>query len=753
MGLLAATLLVLSAPLAPQEPSPQPVPEPAVAPSESSSDQSERWAQAVADAPQELREDFAFLVEHLPARDRSGLEPADLLQEVALARKARESVSWGDSIPDSIWRNAVLPHCHVSEVRESMRAELQERYLERAAACATPGEAALMLNATLFGELGVKYSTARERPDQSSKQTVASGLASCTGLSILLADACRAVGVPARLAGIANWVNKKGNHTWVEVWDGADWRFLGAAEPDAKGLDHTWFLGDAALAQPGSLRHGIWAVQYAPTDQRFPLVWQAGQDYVHAVDVTERYRSAANVSGVRLDIVVRNAAGQRVEAPLRLEAQGTPVRRMEDRSRGEGADTNDIASFQLDPQRTWMVRAGDPPFVVHATVESGAEDSSLETLELVVGPDGDDLAGWMVSDPGAARAALWAEYAAQPKALALAADYAGSVVRTADRTSAYVAREVGDKPAGGWPLVIAMHGGGGTTKEFNDSQWRHMQVYYRDHPEVSGYRYLALRAPNDEWNGFYDDSIAPLIRRLVLAQILFGDVDPDAVHAIGYSHGGYGAFVIGPKVPDLFASVHASASAPTGGETKFANFANLAFSTMVGEHDTAYGRVKRCREFDDTMAQLRGAAKWGADERPYPTLVQVIADKGHGGLPDRDLLTVQLPKRRALLPKHVIWEPSGPEVGEQYWVSIAKPADGQRVEAHVDGQSIEVLSTDVEGLSLWLDERLVDLDKALTVIHNGEAQELRVARNLAVARESLERWGDPRRIYFARVDL
>ena len=33
------------------------------------------------------------------------------------------------------------------------------------------------------------------------------GVATCTGLSILLVDACRSVGVPARIAGTPLWSN------------------------------------------------------------------------------------------------------------------------------------------------------------------------------------------------------------------------------------------------------------------------------------------------------------------------------------------------------------------------------------------------------------------------------------------------------------------------------------------------------------------------------------------------------------------
>ena len=107
--------------------------------------------------------------------------------------------------------------------------------------------------------------------------------------------------------------------------------------------------------------------------------------------------------------------------------------------------------------------------------------------------------------------------------------------------------------------------------------------YYKDHPEAGGYVYLALRAPNDAWNGFYDDAICPLVERLIRQFVLFGDVNPDRVYTLGASHGGYGAFVIGPKMPDRFAAVHASAAAPTPGETRGENLRDVRFTFMVGE--------------------------------------------------------------------------------------------------------------------------------------------------------------------------
>ena len=168
-----------------------------------------------------------------------------------------------------------------------MRSEFHARYLPVVKACKTPGEAALAINKKLFVDYKVGYNTRRLRTDQNSKESIAQGMATCTGLSIMLVEACRSVAVPARLAGIASWPGRGGNHTWVEIWDNG-WHFVGAAEPDDKGLDHAWFVDDASRAIKGSSKSAIYAVTYRTTGDFFPLVW-APSAKMPGEDVTDRY--------------------------------------------------------------------------------------------------------------------------------------------------------------------------------------------------------------------------------------------------------------------------------------------------------------------------------------------------------------------------------------------------------------------------------------------------------------------------------
>jgi hypothetical protein len=299
---------------------------------------------------------MAFLVAHMPEADLRTLKADFLLTNADLAYKARNELPWGKGIPEDVFLNDVLPYANVDERRDAWREEFYDLCLPIVKDCKTPSEAARKLNAEVFKKLNVRYSTDRKAPNQSPKESVEQGKASCTGLSIVLSDACRSVCVPARLVGTPSWANKRGNHTWVEIWDGG-WHFTGACEPDPAGLDRGWFVADAAQARKDSPRHAIYAASFRKTELHFPLVWARGNKDVPAENVTDRYTQKAGPKADTVRVLVRvvNAAKERVAAPVTVTAGGDPKARFEGRSRGETADANDILSFDLLPEREYVV--------------------------------------------------------------------------------------------------------------------------------------------------------------------------------------------------------------------------------------------------------------------------------------------------------------------------------------------------------------------------------------------------------------
>ncbi|MFK7960289.1 MAG: transglutaminase domain-containing protein [Phycisphaerales bacterium] len=755
---------------------------------------------AIASAPDDQRPAMRALVAGMPASDLQTLSADFLLAHVDGAFAARRDMPWGASIPDEIFFRDVVPYACVSERRDPWDADLAARARRIIGDASTPGEAALRLNATLFGELGVRYSTTRKRPDQASRETIEQGVATCTGLSILLVDACRAVAVPARLAGCASWHDDRGNHTWVEVWDGDAWRFVGAAEPDQRGFDHGWFTGDAARATPGHPRYAIQATSWGPApasaDQAWPMVWDASNHNVPAIDVTRRYQRGdvvADASTVRLMVRVVDAGGTRVAVPVSVAPHGGTAEPDDVRrgtSRPSTADMHDHVSFDLAPGGRWAVVAGaggpqnNVAVVDLSTAEPG--ESRVVTVELAARKAGAELnasAAWTAlspeainaigtwadamfagpadqalpavpvpavaeaalrNQPEAVRSLLWQRFRAAPRHESLREEMAANRADAGNKTSPYVVRTVGERPAGGWPLVIAMHGGGGTTTEFNDSQWRHMQIYYRDQPQAGGYKYLALRAPTDEWNGFYTDYMYPVMARLIEQFLVHGDVDPNRVYAIGYSHGGYGAYAIGPVMPDRFGAVHASAAAATDGVTRIENLMATRFTAMIGELDTAYGRVVRNRAFAARAAEL-AAEVAGEGDGLYPIEVREIEGNGHGGLPDRDILPELLTWQRTPMPARIRWHPSTSVITRFFWLADDAAGRGRTIDASCADNRVmlDVAGPETMTVGLRLDHRLVDVTQPLAVDAFGKSFTVDLQPSLRTLAATMAERGDP----------
>jgi hypothetical protein len=302
----------------------------------------------------------------MPDSDLTTLKAEFLLTNVALAYKARKEVPWGKGIPEELFLNDVLPYANVDEKRDPWRQQFYDLCMPLVKDCKTPTEAVQKLNAELFKTLKLGYSTQRKAANQSPKESIEQGKASCTGLSIVLSDAARAVCIPARLVGTPLWADKRGNHTWVEVWD-KGWHFTGACEPDPSGLDRGWFVGAAAQAKKDVPEHAIYATSFKKTTTHFPLVWARGNKDVPAENVTDRYaKPAPKAETFRLQVRVIDAGKKRVAADVTVT--GTALKPLTGKSRGETADTNDFLSFELPPNAEVVVKVGD----VSKLVKTGA---------------------------------------------------------------------------------------------------------------------------------------------------------------------------------------------------------------------------------------------------------------------------------------------------------------------------------------------------------------------------------------------
>ena len=325
---------------------------------------------ALEKAPAEQKEGMAFLISYMPERDLKELKADFLLENSAYAYKAREQFSWAKQIPDSIFFNEVLPYVSLNEKRENWRKEFFDRFSKYVVNCSDIFEAIDSINQNVRDEVLVDYSTKRKKPDQAPFESMEQHLASCTGLSIILTDAFRAVGIPSRVAGTPNWHDERGNHNWTEVWANGKWYFTEYYFPGQ--LDNAWFFADAGKAIKNNREKAIYASSFKPTGISFPLVWDENIKYVAAENVTDRYtelyrKYLASISTdgnhVSLRVMAFKNKNQDKESDDRVAVNLDIFEGSKQmgggRTSGPTQDMNDVLTFALEKNKTYTIKYAD----------------------------------------------------------------------------------------------------------------------------------------------------------------------------------------------------------------------------------------------------------------------------------------------------------------------------------------------------------------------------------------------------------
>ena len=322
---------------------------------------------AIKKVPMNQLEGMTWLLTHMPDEDLKNLSADFLLSNCELAYNVRDNTSWGMKVPTELFLNYVLPYANLNERVEDWRLDFYNKFYPIVKDATSSYEAVALLNQKIFKELGVIYSTARPKADQSPYESIDAGMASCTGLSILLIDVCRSVGIPARFVGTPLWHNNSGNHSWVEIWDG-QWHFTGAAEPTGGKLNDSWFRDLASKATKGSNKYGIFAATWEETDIYFPMNWLPNVKKYNAIDVIDRYATdLVNEELVPIRIRALDSSGNRQEVKVRIF--GEDDYSAEGISKGETCDVNDHLTFMLPKGKVFTLQSREVTKMVKVVKE------------------------------------------------------------------------------------------------------------------------------------------------------------------------------------------------------------------------------------------------------------------------------------------------------------------------------------------------------------------------------------------------
>lgn len=182
------------------------------------------------------REALEFLYSYMPYSDLADYDAGFFLKQVRCAFAARETFSWGKTVPEDVFRHFVLVYRVNNEDLDTARMlmfnELKDRVKDL-----SMEQAALEVNHWCHEYVAYRAADMRTSAPLATMRT---SLGRCGEESTFTVTALRAVGIPARQCYTPRWAHCDDNHAWVEAWVDGEWKFLGACEPDPE-LNMGWF--------------------------------------------------------------------------------------------------------------------------------------------------------------------------------------------------------------------------------------------------------------------------------------------------------------------------------------------------------------------------------------------------------------------------------------------------------------------------------------------------------------------------------
>jgi hypothetical protein len=199
---------------------------------------------------------------------------------------------------------------------------------------------------------------------------------------------------------------------------------------------------------------------------------------------------------------------------------------------------------------------------------------------------------------------------------------------------------------------------------------------------------------------------------------------------------------------DRFAAVHASAAAPTDGESSAKTLRNTVFTYMIGEKGPC---VRPAHALPGLRRDRPQAAR-----RPHGHLSRddgVHRRQRPHRLPDREKIRSIVPGRAPAGATRVDVGDDRRVIRDFFWLEVPAPGKQQEINATCRDNRVTVTTRGVSAAGVLLDSRLVDLGRPVELEVNGRSTKQRLRPALRVLCETMALRGDPAFAFSVRVPL
>ncbi len=268
----------------------------------------------------------------------------------------------------------------------------------------------------------------------------------------------------------------------------------------------------------------------------------------------------------------------------------------------------------------------------------------------------------------------------------------------------------GDNGGKGPSLYISLHGGGGTTADVNDQQWRNQIVLYTPSEGI----YLAPRAPQDLFNMWSVPYMDDLYDAIIQTAVVMANVNANRVYLTGYSAGGDGVYQIAPRMADRWAAAAMMAGHP--GDASAMNLRNIGFTLWVGALDTDYNRAGLAAKWGVTLDGLSAAYPG-----EYAHFVNVVPNKPHW-MDGEDAATIPWMANftRNPLPAKISWRQDDVKHSSFYWLTVDGAITGNpELIIERNGNTFNIVKSDYATFNIGVNDDMINFDQNVKITYNG----------------------------------
>ena len=359
---------------------------------------------------------------------------------------------------------------------------------------------------------------------------------------------------------------------------------------------------------------------------------------------------------------------------------------------------------------------------------------------------------------------------------------AGSM-KAGSKTMKFSFEVIGTPPKDGYPIYIALRGGGVGDKAVADEQYASMKKHYRW--QISTGIYIVPYGITVSWDEHYQPESYVFYDEIIETAAALYQGDINRVYLLGFSSGGDGVYAIAPHMADRFAAVNMSAGYPH--VLKIGNMYNLPICLQMGENDSAWDRNTAVAEYDallyeyanrfgggfphDTYIHVRGThnqgwSDWGDQEQSVITGAEVAKwAKNRSSAKQTKCCTdaVSWLRRntRDPLPQRVVWETE--IYAEQrssyafYWLDRDEELTDVTVDASYDrdSNSVQIRECDAEKgtLKIYLNPKMLDVFAPVQVEVRGKTVSVQPVVSERIMHETLNARGDQNYIFTSEIDI